>query len=96
MSCTFDKNSFFPNEIAKAHVKVDNSQCSLPLTDVKMAVEQEVTMQCDGGYFRDTFTLAEDSEAGVEANAAPIERDLDVDLNTIKYTISGKKNKKGV
>lgn len=96
MSCTFDKNSFYPNEVARAHVTVDNSQCSIALTDVRMAVEQVVTMHCDGGHFQDTFVLAEDKEDGVEAGAAAIDRDLDVNLNDIKYNIPGKKKKKGV
>ena len=96
MECTFDKNSFFPNEVAKAKVTVDNSQCSLPLTDVRMQVEQEITMQCDGGYFRDVFVLAEDKEDGVPANAEKMERILDVNLLDIRYSIPAKKMKKGI
>ncbi len=95
MECTFDKNSFFPNEIALAKVTLDNSKCETDMTNVTLNVEQEVTMHCDYHCFRETFVLAQDVEAGVKAGEAPKEKVLDVNLNDIKYAISGEKKKKG-
>ena len=48
MWSTFDKNIFTPHETAHATVNVDNSECSLKVTEVSLFVEQKLTLHYTG------------------------------------------------
>lgn len=39
VNTTFDKNVFEPHELCKAVVNIDNSQCNLEITNVRLALE---------------------------------------------------------
>ena len=44
MWSTFNKNVFTPHEVAEATVHVDNSECQVKVTEVKLFVEQKLTI----------------------------------------------------
>lgn len=94
----FDKNVFEPHEICKAFVNIDNSQCNLNMQHVRLAIEQELTLRGSGNHtFRNTFTLANKTEAGVPARGdKDTQRLLELDLKTIKYNAPLHRKKKGV
>ena len=47
----FEKNVFTPHELCKAYVDLDNSKCGVDLTNVRLAVEQELTLHGDSHRF---------------------------------------------
>lgn len=57
------------------------------MNNVRLAVEQEITIRCGGYVFKDMITLAERHEQGVPAKAPEdVYKYIEVDLNTIKFT----------
>jgi len=42
----FDKNTFEPREKCIADVHLDNKECAVALTGVRLAVEQELEIRC--------------------------------------------------
>lgn len=48
MWANYEKNIYTPNEVAKAMIHVDNSQCTLAVTQVKFFVEQRCTIKTGG------------------------------------------------
>ena len=69
----FQKNSYYPNEIASAAVHIDNSKCLAGLKNVKMFVEQQINLKAKGMLFgkheySHTFKLVEDVSQGCPAN----------------------------
>jgi hypothetical protein len=78
-------------------VVLDNSKCSLNMRNVRLNIEQVLTLHGDGHRYSDTFTLASDTEAGVPARSSePAQRNFDLDLKTIRYVIPAFRKKKGV
>jgi sporulation-control protein spo0M len=57
VTTTFEKNIFVPNEMCKAIVSIDNSQCNLSIQNVRLALEQELVLTTGGHTFRHTYTL---------------------------------------
>ena len=41
----FEKNVFEPHEVCKADVHLHNQNCNAPLTNVRLAVEQQLTIR---------------------------------------------------
>jgi hypothetical protein len=55
----FDKNTFFPYEKVDCKVKLDNGKCNIPMTHVRFAIEQEITINCNNHVFRDLIVIKE-------------------------------------
>ena len=91
---TFERNTFEPHEKCKADVHLDNTRCNVALTGVRLAVEQELDIDCGAHHYRETFVLTDDHENGVGAREEG-HRDLDVDLHKIKYECERERKKKG-
>jgi hypothetical protein len=56
MWSAFEKNVFTPQDVAKAMINVDNSKCTLNVTQVKMFIEQVMTVR-DRGFGSHSYTL---------------------------------------
>ncbi len=97
LQVNFEKNVFEPNDVCKALINLDNSGCNLTMSGVRLAIEQELTLNASGHRFHHLFTLANRTEAGVEARKEGTQqRHMEVDLRTIRYTAPDHKKKKGV
>jgi len=48
MWANYEKNIYCPNEVAKAMIHIDNSACTLNVTQVKFWVEQRLTIERQG------------------------------------------------
>ena len=67
------------------------------MTNVRLAIEQDLKLKTSSHRFQQTYTLANKSENGVNARAGSGEqRFLEVDLKTIRYTAPATRKKKGV
>mmetsp|Transcript_51436 Transcript_51436/g.70605 ORF Transcript_51436/g.70605 Transcript_51436/m.70605 type:complete len:190 (+) Transcript_51436:475-1044(+) len=100
LTCTFEKNIYCPNEIAKAHIVVDNSECEVAVKDIKFFVKQYFSIEARGFFgahhdFRDTYSLQEDHEVGPPAGGR-CERAMDINLAGIKYDVVATRKKKGM
>ena len=59
---SFEKNVFEPTEVCKAYVNIDNKGCNLNMQHVRLAIEQELTLQGSGHRFHNMYTLANRDE----------------------------------
>jgi hypothetical protein len=86
-----------PHEKVKADAIIDNSRCQIAMSNIRLAVEQEITINCGGHSWKKMYTLVEKTDTGVAANLAePQYRFIEVDLSTIKYHAPTHHMKKGV
>ena len=91
----FEKNMYCPNEKVKADAIINNAQCNLNVTDIRLAIEQEVTITCDGHTWKEMYTIAEKLEAGVMARfPTPEYRYIEIDLSTIQFPVPDMRRKK--
>ena len=67
MWSTFNKNVFTPHETAEATINVDNSECQLKVTEVKLFVEQRMTLTDHHHNHVETKTLVEQKVEGPDA-----------------------------
>jgi hypothetical protein len=44
----FEKNIYEPNEIVRADAIIDNKDCQIAVTGVRLAIEQEIKLVCGG------------------------------------------------
>lgn len=89
----FDKNVFAPNERCVAETMIDNDHCNLAINSVRLAVEQDLEIECGNHRFRQTFNLTDKHEIGVGAHEKG-NRNLDLNLSTIKYDVVSQRKKK--
>ena len=96
IECKFEKNIFTPNEDCDCIVEIDNDKCNIAMTNVRLAVEQEVHIMCHGHNWRDVITVKQAVEHGVPAKHDKKEtKHLKVDLASIKYPAPQHRKKKG-
>eukprot|EP00349_Pseudokeronopsis_sp_Brazil_P004915 CAMPEP_0202958506 /NCGR_PEP_ID=MMETSP1396-20130829/2835_1 /ASSEMBLY_ACC=CAM_ASM_000872 /TAXON_ID= /ORGANISM="Pseudokeronopsis sp., Strain Brazil" /LENGTH=110 /DNA_ID=CAMNT_0049676619 /DNA_START=555 /DNA_END=888 /DNA_ORIENTATION=+ len=91
----FEKNTFEPHDKCHAKVQLKNNDCNIALSNVRLAVEQDICIQAGHHTYRQTFNLTDDNEPGVGPHEEA-ERKLDVDLKKITYPKITEKKKKGV
>lgn len=78
----FERNMYEPHEKVKADAIINNKECNLCLLTIRLAIEQEVTINCGGHIFHEMYTLAEKHEVGVPAKHPNEEyRFVEVDLS---------------
>lgn len=58
MVVNFDKNIFYSNELANAMITVNNSECSLNITEIEFQVTQRVKINHHSGW-GDNFDILE-------------------------------------
>lgn len=61
----FEKNIYEPSENVKADAILDNKDCRIAITNVRLAVEEELVLNCGGHTYRELITLTERAEGGV-------------------------------
>lgn len=89
LTCTFEKNIYCPNEIARASVTIDNSQCEVGVKDIKFFVKQSFRIEGKGFFahsYGRTYTLQEDHEDGPPAGET-MQKEMDIDLSKIRYEV---------
>ena len=63
----FEKNDLKVNEIARAFLQIDNSECKVDLTRIKIALRRKIYMTRDRGYKIKHFkTVASQYFPGIE------------------------------
>lgn len=67
VSVQFEKNVFEPTENCKAIVNLDNSGCNLKMTNLRLAIEQELSLKGSGHRFNHTYELVTSQQAGIAA-----------------------------
>lgn len=83
--------------MCRATVHIDQSRCNANLQHIRLAVEQEISINANSHHFRDVITLIDKVEAGVPANTSEVTtRHLELALSQIRYTIPNQRKKKGV
>lgn len=83
--------------MCRAHVDLDNKNCNVALNNVRLALEQEISIHADGHHWRTTRELTRKEEAGVGPRHGNVEeRNLELDLKTIRFDVASQKKKKGV
>lgn len=76
---------------------MNNANCNVALQHVRLALEQEISIHADGHHWRTTRELTRKEEHGVGARHATVEeRNLELDLKTIRFEVPPQKKKKGV
>lgn len=98
MWSTFAKNVFTPHETATAEVNVDNTECQVKCTHVKLFVEQRLEISDKHKHHHHTVTrhLVEQDFDGPDAGEGGWKKDMHVDLGKIKYEVQEFRKKKGV
>lgn len=96
MWSTFNKNIFTPHEVAHATVNVDNSECKLKVTEVNLFVEQRLTITHGHHNHVVTNHLVEQKVDGPAALEGDWKKEMDVQLDKIKYEVQEFSKKKGV
>lgn len=81
----FEKNVYEPTEIVRGDAIIDNKDCQIAVTGVRLAIEQEIKLNCGGHKYREMITLASKTEPGLPAlNKENVHRHIEVDLGSIK------------
>ena len=72
---------FFNNEVAKAKVKVDNSDCKLNIKNIEFRILQKVKIKGDEDKFEHEQEIIDKNDNNkIEAGAKMCERELAIDL----------------
>ena len=99
MWSSFEKNIFTPVDCAKAIIHVDNSKCTLNVTQVKFFIEQRLTVR-DSGFgahsYTRTRTLVERSMVGPNFGQGGWTTEMIMDLGAIRFDVPEFKKKHGV
>lgn len=91
MWAAYEKNIYTAQEVAKAMINVDNSQCSLAVTRVKFYVEQRCTIRTRGfGNHQHVYVkkLAYQEQPGPDFGQGGFQTEMLIDLNTIRYQVN--------
>ena len=94
----FEKNIYEPNELVRADAIIDNKDCQIAVTGVRLAIEQELKLVCGGHTYQEMLTLASKTEPGIPAlNKENVHRHIEVNLGSIRVApIPSRTTKKGV
>lgn len=93
----FEKNIYDSTEKVKGDAIIDNKDCNIACTTVRLAIEQEICLKADGHVYKEMITLTKKEEPGVAANEPnPVYKFVEVDLNTIKFPEIESKTVRGV
>jgi hypothetical protein len=81
----FEKNIYEPHEIVKADAIIDNKDCQIAVTGVRLAIEQEIKLNCGGHKYSEMITLASKTEPGIPArNPQNVHKHIEVNLGSIR------------
>lgn len=98
LKALFEKNIYMPTETARATVSVDNHDCKLDCSEVKMNVCLEIRMNIGHHHHvhEEDLKGAKDSHKGPHAGEKEWHKELAIDLSKIKYdAVVDKKSKDG-
>lgn len=95
MIVSFEKNIFYPNEVANSMVTVNNSKCSLKIVEIEFQVTQKVFIAGNAYInFKDEFDILENKDrSGLGPNHAEVTKMMQLNLSSIKFPVSATKKK---
>ncbi|CAI2371244.1 unnamed protein product [Moneuplotes crassus] len=86
----FPKNSYAINEVVTVQCSIDNSQCNMPIQNIRIKIKQYVNLRSDWHTLNRSYTKAERLYDGISANESTGEyaRELNLNLSTIPGTMN--------
>lgn len=94
MKTEFEKNIYCPNEVAKAIVKIDNTECKVDCSNIVFAVEQRISVNIDHHASTHTKPLVTSTVEGPKAGESK-DCVMELDLSKIRTDVPHARNKKG-
>lgn len=90
MTALFDKNVFFSNEVANSIVTIDNSQFNSKISEVEFQVIQRMRLP---GWSSGFDLIESKDRSGINGNAPPVTKEMQLNLGAIRYSCSEYKKK---
>lgn len=96
MLVSFEKNVFYPYEMANSLITVNNSQCSLKIREVEFQLTQKIYIGSDWGrkFIRNFDILENKDRSGIEKGQGEVTKSMQLNLGVIKYHVNPQKKKK--
>ena len=83
MSCFFEKNVYYPHEVARASAVFDNTKCQLDIDQTTLTLVREVSIRADHHRSHITTNVAGVQQDGVRAGETG-ERQMELELHKIQ------------
>jgi len=90
----FEKNIYCPNEVARAIMHIDNSDCKVDVTQITFAVEQRIVIHIKGHNHTTVRNLVTHTQKGPKSGEK-MEAPMELDLSKIRNEVSKEHMKKG-